>query len=209
VTITDLCSIKIYASGSISINPSICSGNSLTLSTTAVSNYTWSNNSSDSVIHVSQTGAYSVTVSNDVCALNSAPKTVTQKQNPASPSAILVSDTLCSGISNMPVSVLEACACGLPVVATNVGGLPFLISDGENGLLVENENVNAMVQAVKMLLTDSVAAQKISRNAGLLAEKSSWTTLRSDWEELFTVVLKQASKKLPPRFSAKNLSSEK
>jgi glycosyltransferase involved in cell wall biosynthesis len=112
-------------------------------------------------------------------------------------------------IDNMPVSVLEACACGLPVVATNVGGLPFLISDGENGLLVENENVNAMVQAVKMLLTDSAAAQKISRNAGLLAEKSSWTTLRGDWEELFAVVLKQATKKLPPRFSAKNLSSEK
>ena len=112
-------------------------------------------------------------------------------------------------IDNMPVSVLEACACGLPVVSTNVGGMPFLISDGENGLLVENENVAAMVEAIKRLLTDSGTAQKICRNAGLVAEKSSWTTLRKSWEKLFAAVLARASEKSPSRFSAKKLTIEK
>jgi L-malate glycosyltransferase len=112
-------------------------------------------------------------------------------------------------IDNMPVSVVEACACGLPVVATNVGGLPFLISDGENGLLVENENVAAMVEAINLLLKDSSVARKISRNGGLLAAGSAWSTLRGSWEKLFAEVLNQATAKSPSRFSTNNLTGVK
>lgn len=90
---------------------------------------------------------------------------------------------------NMPVAVVEACAFGLPVVATNVGGLSCLISDGENGLLVENENVGEMVDAIKRLLDDSQLAQKLSASGRILAERSAWTTVRSEWENLFGVVL--------------------
>lgn len=88
-------------------------------------------------------------------------------------------------LDNLPVSVIEACACGLPVVATDVGGLPYLIDSGENGFLIENENVGAMVKAVKTLLEDSEITRRISNNARKSAEKFAWKNVRKDWENLF------------------------
>lgn len=112
-------------------------------------------------------------------------------------------------IDNMPVSVLEACAFGLPVVATNVGGLPFLISHGENGLLVENENATEMVEAVKLLLEDSDLAQKISRGGRALAEKSGWQSVRAEWEKLFAEILNKKAENSSLRFTSNELNIEK
>lgn len=112
-------------------------------------------------------------------------------------------------IDNMPVAVVEARAFGLPVVATNVGGLPMLISNGENGLLVENENVRQMVDAVKLLLNDSDLAQKLSANGRMLAERSAWTAVRARWEEVFADVLCKRSENSASEFGTSNLAAEK
>jgi L-malate glycosyltransferase len=96
-------------------------------------------------------------------------------------------------VDNMPVSVLEACAFGLPVVATRVGGLPYLIADGENGVLVEDENVGEMVAAIKKLLDNPGFARKISRGGRLLATRSAWSSVRRDWEKLFAQILEEKS----------------
>ena len=50
-----------------------------------------------------------------------------------------------TNIDNTPVSVIEAMALGLPIVSTNVGGIPFLISESKEGLLVPPQDVNSMV----------------------------------------------------------------
>ena len=86
---------------------------------------------------------------------------------------------------NMPVSVLEACAMGLPVVATCVGGIPDLIRNGHNGLLVPDSDVEGMVSAVESLLENRELAVRLSFNGRKLAERSSWENVRIQWEELF------------------------
>jgi glycosyltransferase involved in cell wall biosynthesis len=88
-------------------------------------------------------------------------------------------------IDNMPVSVVEACAMGLPVVATNVGGVPYLLRDGETALLVPSEDDAAMAAAVRRLLTQPELAQRLSENGRRLAEESSWTRVLPLWESMF------------------------
>jgi glycosyltransferase involved in cell wall biosynthesis len=92
-------------------------------------------------------------------------------------------------IDNMPVSVLEACAMGLPVVATNVGGISRMLSDRHNALLVSDDNVDEMSRAVKELLTDRGLAERLSTNGKLLADRSSWAAVRPQWDDLFVEVL--------------------
>jgi len=91
-------------------------------------------------------------------------------------------------VDNMPVSVLEAGAFGLPVVATTVGGLPYLLRDGETGLLVPPEDAAAMAGAVRRLLDDPGLAGSLSTNGRRLAESCGWATVRSQWAALFDEV---------------------
>jgi glycosyltransferase involved in cell wall biosynthesis len=62
------------------------------------------------------------------------------------------------------LSVMEAQACGLPVIASKVGGLPTLIKHELTGLLVEPENPDALAQAILRLLKDKALAQKLGTN---------------------------------------------
>jgi glycosyltransferase involved in cell wall biosynthesis len=54
----------------------------------------------------------------------------------------------------MPQAVLEAMNCGLPVVATRVGGVPEAVLDEETGLLVEAKNVDQLQEAMERMITD-------------------------------------------------------
>lgn len=88
-------------------------------------------------------------------------------------------------VDNMPVSVLEAVAFGLPVVATAVGGVPHLLRDGETGLLIPDGDVGAMTDAIRRLLDEPGLAATLSTNGRALAESCAWEPVRNQWEELF------------------------
>lgn len=94
-------------------------------------------------------------------------------------------------IDNMPISVVEACAMGVPVVATNVGGLSHLISHRTNGLLVKDDDPNEMASAILSLLNDPTLAQSISDSGRRLAERSDWIAVRECWDSLFAEILKR------------------
>lgn len=86
---------------------------------------------------------------------------------------------------NMPVSVIEAGAMGLPVVATEVGGIRDLLTHEENALLVPDNDVEAMTEAVRRLLNEPSLAGRISENGRRLAERSSWEQVLPQWESVF------------------------
>lgn len=68
-------------------------------------------------------------------------------------------------IDNSPNSLCEAMALGMPCIATNIGGIPSLIEDGENGLLTEAGNVNELAKKIILLLENNDLAKIIGLNA--------------------------------------------
>jgi len=64
----------------------------------------------------------------------------------------------------LPSSLLEAMVVGLPAVCTAVGGIPELITDGENGLLVPPKDSSALAKAIARMLQDRAYAQKLGRS---------------------------------------------
>jgi glycosyltransferase involved in cell wall biosynthesis len=77
-------------------------------------------------------------------------------------SSLFVLPSLSEGMPNV---VLEAMACGLPVVATRVGGIVDIITDGENGLLVDAQHPDQLYEAMKRLLTDRQLADRLGGQA--------------------------------------------
>lgn len=71
--------------------------------------------------------------------------------------------TLCSLNEASPVSILEALACGVPVVATDVGSIKESIRPGKTGLMVPSQDVDAMVAAIDQLLADPETRASMGR----------------------------------------------
>lgn len=68
-------------------------------------------------------------------------------------------------IDNTPVSLTEFMQLGLPVVSVNIGGIPYMIKDGVNGLLVNDDDDEAMFNKIDLLISNNLLAQSIITNA--------------------------------------------
>ena len=89
-----------------------------------------------------------------------------------------------TNVDNTPVSVLEAMACGLCIVSTRVGGIPYLLEDGEDALLVPPNDPDAMAEAVKRILMEPGLGARLSRNARTKAAQFDWRLILPRWETL-------------------------
>jgi glycosyltransferase involved in cell wall biosynthesis len=75
---------------------------------------------------------------------------------------------------NMPNSVLESLASGVPVVSTDVGGVPFLVQDGVTALLVKPGDAQGMAHAVLRLLRDPSLAQRLAGSGMQEVQRYTW-----------------------------------
>jgi len=90
-----------------------------------------------------------------------------------------------TNIDNHPVSVIEAMALGLPVISTNAGGVPYFITNKENGLLCEVGNASQMAEMIIQLLTDSTLASTLSANGRKSAETFDLKEILKKWWNFF------------------------
>jgi len=79
---------------------------------------------------------------------------------------------LSSKREGVPMSILEAMAAGLPIIATNVGGIPEIVKDGENGILVPPQDQNSLANAICRVLDDSEFAANLANRARISVEQS-------------------------------------
>ena len=88
-------------------------------------------------------------------------------------------------VDNTPVAVLEAAAMGLPVVATDVGGLRDLLDDGAAGELVPAGDADAMAAAVLRLVSEPARAARLSMAGRAVARRFAWGAAGPRWEARF------------------------
>jgi len=98
------------------------------------------------------------------------------------------------GVADQPVSILEAMACGKPVIATNVGGIPEIVEHKINGLLVEPGDVHELKNALLYILENKNEARKMSDNAAkYIAENYGMEVAVKKMERVYEGVIQNYS----------------
>jgi glycosyltransferase involved in cell wall biosynthesis len=88
------------------------------------------------------------------------------------------------------VSAVEACACGRPVVSTDVGGLKEIVFDDYNGYAVKPKNSDLLKEKLKLLVEDEDKIKEFSRNARTLAEeKYNWSENAEIMKNLYEKII--------------------
>ena len=80
----------------------------------------------------------------------------------------------------------EAQACGLPVIAADVGGLAFVVDDGVSGLLVSEPDPGAYADSMVRVLDDPATATRLSSGAVAHSEQFSWNATADRLLELYS-----------------------
>ncbi len=84
------------------------------------------------------------------------------------------------------MSMMEAAACGIPMVSTSVGEIPFLWTHQENILLVNDFDPNGFASCIQNLISDQNLYQRISHNAAQKANQFNLSDLLISWQHLLT-----------------------
>ena len=96
-------------------------------------------------------------------------------------------------LDNMPNSIIEAFAAGLPVVTTDAGGIPYIVADEVNGLLSPCGDPEALAANALRLLNDGALARRISMRARRDVETHyTWPAVHAAWRRAYGVSASEA-----------------
>jgi len=87
-------------------------------------------------------------------------------------------------IDNAPVSFLEMMAMGLPIISTNIGGIPDLVTDNETAMLVNDDDYKAMAQKIDYLIANTDIAKKLIANGKNYIDRFSEKNVFQKWQTL-------------------------
>ena len=90
-----------------------------------------------------------------------------------------------SSIDNMPVSLLEGFAAGLPIVTTDAGGIPYLVQDRQNAHLVPVDDHQAAADRIMELLDRPDEIERLSRQGQVEVQKYLWSSIAPAWYDLY------------------------
>src|SRR5436309_4289734 len=94
-------------------------------------------------------------------------------------------------VDNMPASILEAFASGLPVVTTDAGGIPHIVRHDDTGLVVPRGDHEALAAAALRLLDDPVGAYRMTRRAREECRRYAPEVVAADWVRLYQGLMRQ------------------
>lgn len=86
-----------------------------------------------------------------------------------------------SRVDNAPNSILEALACGVPVVSTRAGGIPYLVNHESTAWLVDVDDVSKMAEGLLRVLLDKSMHSMLRQNGLKLAANYSWEQVKASW----------------------------
>jgi len=86
---------------------------------------------------------------------------------------------------------LESMACGTPVVASQVGGLAFLVKDNETGYVIPSDDPDALAEKLDDFITDLDLREKLGKQAARYALGYDWSIIAARIAELYTQVIEQ------------------
>lgn len=96
-----------------------------------------------------------------------------------------------TGTEALGLSLLEAMSSGCAVIGTNIGGIPFAVKNGYNGLLVNQRNPHELSNAIIWLLRDRKKAAKLGKNAAKFVRKNySWDKVSNEFSKIYNNLLR-------------------
>jgi L-malate glycosyltransferase len=91
-----------------------------------------------------------------------------------------------SDIDNMPVSFLEAYSCGLAVVSTDAGGIPYICENKKTGLLVQRNDHKGLAEAILRIIEDDILGKQLTETAYKECTKYNWASVGMNWHRVYS-----------------------